>query len=166
MNAQTIGSTFKVVQFGRSYLLNALERCTPEVLDYRPQPKDGMRLYSLREQFLHIADVSEQFIWHAVLCQHKPDGSWRIRYEAPGQWTLSGEWAGVGEIRGELEKGWAFEDQHVFNRPLNDLIALVGPPDKQRTLAEEVAWLVFHESQHRGQVMQMLRMAGIEPPEW
>jgi uncharacterized damage-inducible protein DinB len=157
----------ELISFGRTYLLTALELCTPELLDFRPQPDSlpsGHRMLSLREQFLHIADVGELFVQLLIFDTGKPDDSWRLVDKGTGQFELSGNWPDAASIRAELEKSWAFQDEHVFSRPVADLATRIGP--KERILGEEIGWLVFHESHHRGQIMLLLRLAGVEPPVW
>lgn len=155
------------VSFGRKYLLDALSRCSDADLDFRPQPDSlpaGHSMFSLREQFLHIADVGELFVQLLIFDTGKPEGSWRVLHESTGHYALGGSWPDLASVRRELEQSWAFQDEHVFSRPLADLATRVGP--KERILGEEIGWLIFHESQHRGQILTYMRLAGIEPPEW
>lgn len=155
-----------LIHFGRSYLQKALDN-SAGVLDFRPQAvamAAGQRLFSIREHFLHIADIGEVFILESVLGEHKPRGSWRVIYEDRGGFSLGGEYPDVASIRSELEASWAFEDEHLLSRPQAELANAVG--HRGRTLAEELGWLVFHESQHRGQILTLMREAGAEPPHW
>ncbi|MCB1218883.1 DinB family protein [bacterium] len=156
-----------LIQFGRTYLLSALDRCTPEALDFRPPavelPED-YSLFSIREHFLHIADIGEMFIHEAVLDEHKPRGSWRVIYEDAGSFRLGGSFPDAASIRAELERCWDFQDRHLLSRPQKALGDAIG--HRGRSLAEELGWLVFHESQHRGQILTLMRMAGLEPPRW
>lgn len=152
------------ISFGREYLLIALERCTPEVLDFRPEAH-GHRMYSIREHFLHIADVGEQFVNVNFVGFCTLDDHLRVASkEVGGDFWLTGEWPDSASVRAELEKSWAYQDEHVFNRPVSDLLE---PATLRGTaLAEEIFWFVFHESQHRGQIFTLMRLAGVEPPSW
>jgi len=153
-----------LIKFGRKYLLDALDQCTDELLDFAPAAPGGRRIFNLREQFLHIADVGELFVCASFLGSDKPDDSWRVAEQEDGTFILGGEWPTVDSVRAELEKSWAFQDEHVLGRDSADLAQPVGP--RGFILAEEIGWLVFHESQHRGQIMTYLRLAGAEPPKW
>ena len=152
------------ITFGREYLLTALERCTPEVLDFRPSA-EGHRMYSIREHFLHIADVGEQFVNVNFVGFCTLDEYQRVASkEVGGDFWLTGEWPDNESIRAELERSWALQDEHVFSRPVADLLE---PATLRGTaLAEEIVWFIFHESQHRGQILTLMRMAGAEPPSW
>jgi len=159
-----INEQFSLIKFGRKYLLDALAQCTDELLDFAPVAPGGRRIFNLREQFLHIADVGELFVYASFLGSDKPDDSWRVPEQEDGSFSLGGEWPTVASVRAELEKSWAFQDKHVLGRDTADLTQPVGP--RGFILAEEIGWLVFHESQHRGQIMTYLRLAGAEPPKW
>ena len=161
----SILETYRAVSFGRTYLLDALSRVTHDMLDFRPLDLTDGRLYSLREQFLHIADIGEMFIHHSILGQEMPGSEWRIQRAEDGSWSLARQWPTVASVREELERSWAFQDEHVFNRSSAHLID-TELKDGRNTLAGLVGWLICHESQHRGQVMMYLRMAGVEPPDW
>jgi uncharacterized damage-inducible protein DinB len=68
-------------------------------------------------------------------------------------------------VRAELEKSYAFQDEHLFNRPATDIAAEID--NKHPFLIwEMIDWMIAHESQHRGQVMTLIRMAGFIPPKW
>jgi uncharacterized damage-inducible protein DinB len=155
---------FELIKFGRKYLLDALAQCTNELLDFAPAVPGGRRIFNLREQFLHIADVGELFVYASFLDGDKPEDSWRVAEQEDGSFNLRGMWPTVDNVRAELEKSWAFQDEHVFGRDSADLAQPVGP--RGFILAEEIGWLIFHESQHRGQIMMYLRLAGAEPPKW
>jgi len=159
-----INEQFDLIKFGRKYLLDALAQCTDELLDFAPAAPGGRRIFNLREQFLHIADVGELFVYASFLGKDKPDDSWRVAEQEDGSFILGGEWPTVASVRAELEKSWAFQDEHVLGRDSTELAQPVGP--RGFILAEEIGWLVFHESQHRGQIMTYLRLAGAEPPKW
>jgi uncharacterized damage-inducible protein DinB len=159
-----INEQFDLIKFGRKYLLDALAQCTDELLDFAPAAPGGRRIFNLREQFLHIADVGELFVYASFLDGDKPQDSWRVPEHEDGSFSLSGDWPTVESVRAELEKSWAFQDEHVFGRDSAELAQPVGP--RGFILGEEIGWLIFHESHHRGQIMTYLRLAGAEPPKW
>lgn len=137
-----------LIKFGREYLLDALSRCDDAMLDFRLDAPGGFPMFSLREHFLHIADVGELLVHEFILGEEKPEESWRLRIDAIGKYSVRGDWPTVADVRSELEKSLAFQDEHVFSRDVSELASPVGP--RGRLLAEEVLLMVFHESQHRG----------------
>lgn len=154
-----------VLSFGREYLLKALAACGDAKLDYRPPTSADLPPYSLREQFLHIADIGEMFVCEGVLGQAMPEAGYRLQRNVDGSWQLREAWFSADSVRAELQQSWDFQDQHVFGRPLEDLGAHVGREGRS-LLADEIGWLILHESQHRGQILLLLRLAGLNPPQW
>jgi uncharacterized damage-inducible protein DinB len=159
-----------VVRFGREYLLKALGACGDAGLDFRPAAvfpvdKGARPLYSLREHFLHVADIGEMFIFEGVLGSEMPAERYRLQHREDGTWFLRQPWPDAASVQAELEISWAFQDEHLFSRPHEDLAARVGREGRS-LVADEIGWLIFHESQHRGQILTGLRLAGLEPPEW
>ncbi len=155
---------FDFITFGREYLLLALDRCTPEVLDFRPDAGEH-RMYSIREHFLHIADIGEQFVNVNFVGFCTLDAHMRLASKHMGkEFWVNGNFLDKASIKAELEKSWKLQDEVVFDRPLSDLLKPVTL--RGSTLSEEISWFVFHESQHRGQIMTLMRLAGVEPPEW
>lgn len=170
----TLLESLHVVRFGREYLLSALTACGETGLDFRllppsePEPTDGgdaLPMYSLREQFLHIADIGEMFVYSGVLGEEMPEEQYRLQRADDGSWTLRQPGLDNAGVRAELERSWAFQDRHVFSRPLSALSERVGREGRS-LLADEIGWLLFHESQHRGQILTCLRLAGLTPPAW
>jgi uncharacterized damage-inducible protein DinB len=161
----TVLSHFKAVEFGRTYLLDALSRISDDLLDFYPGSPGDHRMYTLREQFLHIADIGEMFVYELISGNPMPEQHWRVRRDEDGSISLAHEWATVDDVRRELQRSWDYQDQSVFFLPADRL----GQPISKdgNCSAEYIAsWLIFHESQHRGQIMTYLRLAGIEPPVW
>ncbi|MEZ5337317.1 MAG: DinB family protein [bacterium] len=161
----TIIERSKAIQFTRRYLLACLEQITDEALDFRLMPPNGQLMYSIREHLLHLADEGELLVHLSILRQEMPADAWRVRHNADGSWTVTGDWPDRASVRAELEKSYAFQDEHLFSRPATEIAAVID--DKHPFLVwEMIDWMIAHESQHRGQVMTLIRMAGFEPPKW
>ncbi len=171
---QTIGDVFSCTRFGRDYLRRALAICDTVLLDFAPSPPappvgestpSPARMYTLREHFLHIADVGDMEVYDAMEGVDMPDERWRVLHSSAGEWTLSGAWPDPASVLQELETSWRYQDEHIFNQP----VELIGEPAgkaARHSFGQIAAHLLFHESQHRGQVLTYLRLAGRRPPAW
>lgn len=161
----TILERSRAIQFSRRYLLGCLDQITDEALDFRLTPPNGQLTYSIREHLLHLADEGELCVWLSKHKRDMPDDAWRVKPNGDGSWTVQGDWPTRDSIRTELEKSWAMQDEFFCGRPATEIDAVISDTHPQ-LIWEAIDWLLIHESQHRGQVMTLVRMAGFEPPKW
>jgi uncharacterized damage-inducible protein DinB len=132
----------------RNRLLKGVENLTPEQLDWKPSGA----IYSIADLLRHIADAESFWIEKVILNRDCRE----VTKEA---------FPNLQAILKELERAHQETINFLSEHTLEDW----GKKYKIENHELSLEWILFHvfehEIHHRAQIILMLRMQGIEPPQ-